>query len=117
MIKEVPHDWLFPQVLAVVDHGGASTTAAVLRAGTPSITLPFFADQPVWGEKLTRLGISPAPILYHKVSEETLAAAIEIVLGDEVMRKKAQELGEKIQGEDGVANAVEAFHRHLGLIG
>jgi hypothetical protein len=32
------------------------------------------------------------------------------------MRKKAQELGEKIRGEDGVANAVEAFHRHLGLI-
>jgi UDP:flavonoid glycosyltransferase YjiC (YdhE family) len=117
VIKEVPHDWLFPQVPAVVHHGGASTTAAVLRAGTPSVTVPFFADQPVWGEKLTRLGVSPAPIPYHKVSEKTLAAAIEIVLGDEVMQKKAQELGQKIRGEDGVANAVEAFHRHLGLIG
>ena len=60
MIKEVPHDWLFPQVSAVVHHGGASTTAAVLRAGIPSVTVPFFADQPVWGEKLTRLGVSPA---------------------------------------------------------
>ena len=36
VIKEVPHDWLFPQVPAVVHHGGASTTAAVLRAGTPN---------------------------------------------------------------------------------
>jgi UDP:flavonoid glycosyltransferase YjiC (YdhE family) len=116
MIKEVPHDWLFPQVPAVVHHGGASTTAAVLRAGTPSVTVPFFADQPIWGEKLTRLGVSPQPIPYQKVSEETLATAIEIVLGDEVMRSKAQELGEKIRGEDGVANAVEAFHRHLGLL-
>ncbi|MEH1924133.1 glycosyltransferase [Nostoc sp.] len=94
-----------------------SITAAVLRAGTPSITVPFFADQPIWGEKLTRLGVSPAPIPYKKLSDKTLAAAIEIVLGDEVMRKKAQELGEKIRAEDGVANAVEAFHRHLGLIG
>lgn len=50
------------------------------------------------------------------MSDKTLAAAIEVVLGDEVMRCKAQELGEKIRGEDGVANAVEAFHRHLGLI-
>ncbi|MBD2731597.1 glycosyltransferase family 1 protein [Nostoc sp. FACHB-892] len=117
VIKEVPHDWLFPQVPAVVHHGGASTTAAVLSAGIPSITVPFFADQPVWGEKLSRLGVSPQPIPYHKVSEETLAAAIEVVLRDEGMQAKAQELGEKIRGEDGVANAVEAFHRHLGLIG
>ncbi|NEU84139.1 hypothetical protein G1O98_35400 [Nostoc sp. UIC10630] len=57
------------------------------------------------------------PIPYKKVSDKTLAAAIEIVLGDEVMQKKAQELGEKIRAEDGVANAVEVFHRHLGLIG
>jgi UDP:flavonoid glycosyltransferase YjiC (YdhE family) len=65
---------------------------------------------------LLRLGVSPAPIPYRKVSEETLAAAIEIVLGDKVMRCKAQELGQKLRGEDGVANAVEAFHRHLGLL-
>jgi len=76
----------------------------------------FFADQPVWGEKLTRLGVSPQPIPYKKVSDKTLAAAIEIVLGDKVMRCKAQELGQKIRDEDGVANAIEAFHRHLGLI-
>ncbi|WP_341531457.1 glycosyltransferase (plasmid) [Nostoc sp. UHCC 0302] len=114
--KEVPHDWLFPQVSAVVHHGGASTTAAVLRAGIPSVTLPFFADQPIWGEKLTRLGVSPPPIPYKKLSTETLAEAIEVVLGDEVMKKKAQDLGQKIRGEDGVANAVEAFHRHLGLL-
>ncbi|MBD2535894.1 hypothetical protein H6G97_43805 [Nostoc flagelliforme FACHB-838] len=50
---------------AVVHHGGASTTAAVLRAGTPSLTVPFKACQPVWGEKLTRLGVSPQPIPYR----------------------------------------------------
>jgi hypothetical protein len=38
-------------------------------------------------------------------------------VGDEVMKKKAQELVQKLRGEDGVANAVEVFHRHLGLIG
>ncbi|MBD2535100.1 hypothetical protein H6G97_39075 [Nostoc flagelliforme FACHB-838] len=55
---------------AVVHHGGASTTAAVLRSGIPSVTVPFKTYQPVWGEKLTRLGVSPAAIPYHKVSEE-----------------------------------------------
>lgn len=81
-----------------------------------SVTVPFFADQPIWGEKLTRLGVSAAPIPYKKLSQEALAEAIEVVLGNEVMKKKAQELGQKLRGEDGVTNAVEAFHRHLGLI-
>ncbi|WP_341530174.1 hypothetical protein WKK05_13285 [Nostoc sp. UHCC 0302] len=63
-----------------------------------------------------RLGVSPAPIPYKKISEKTLAQAIKVVLGDEVMQKKAQELGKKIKREDSVANAVEAFHRHLGII-
>ncbi|MBW4566067.1 MAG: hypothetical protein KME32_34335 [Mojavia pulchra JT2-VF2] len=35
-ISDVPHDWLLPQVSAMVHHGGASTTAAVLRAGIPN---------------------------------------------------------------------------------
>ncbi|WP_225895808.1 glycosyltransferase [Dendronalium phyllosphericum] len=117
VIKDVPHDWLLPQVPAMVHHGGAGTTAAVLRAGIPSIVVPFFADQPVWGQKLAQLGVSPQPIPYKKLTQETLAAAIEVVLGDEGMRSLAQELGEKIRSEDGVANAVEAFHRYLGLIG
>jgi len=115
-MSDVPHDWLLPQVKAMVHHGGAGTTAAVLRAGIPSIVVPFFADQPVWGQKLAQLGVSPPPIPYKQVSEKSLAAAIEAVLGDEAMLQKAQELGQKIRREDGVANAVEAFHRHLGLI-
>ena len=31
LVNSVPHAWLFPQVAAVVHHGGAGTTAAGLR--------------------------------------------------------------------------------------
>src|SRR4051794_4560574 len=43
-VTEIPHDWLFPQMAAVVHHGGAGTTAAALRAGVPAIITPLFAD-------------------------------------------------------------------------
>jgi len=33
VIGEAPHDWLFPEMSAVVHHAGAGTTAAGLRAG------------------------------------------------------------------------------------
>src|SRR6266498_1137712 len=51
-LKSVPHDWLFPQVDAVIHHGGAGTTAAGLRAGVPAIIKPFFGDQFFWGDRI-----------------------------------------------------------------
>jgi UDP:flavonoid glycosyltransferase YjiC (YdhE family) len=45
LTESVPHTWLFPYMAAVVHHGGAGTTGAVLRAGVPSIVIPFFGDQ------------------------------------------------------------------------
>jgi UDP:flavonoid glycosyltransferase YjiC (YdhE family) len=44
-IGNCPHDWLFKQCVAVVHHGGAGTTAAGLRAGKPTVIVPFFGDQ------------------------------------------------------------------------
>jgi sterol 3beta-glucosyltransferase len=46
VVDDVPHDWLFPRVRAVVHHGGAGTLAAGLRAGKPTVVAAFFADQP-----------------------------------------------------------------------
>jgi UDP:flavonoid glycosyltransferase YjiC (YdhE family) len=46
IIGNCPHDWLFLRVSVVVHHGGAGTTAAGLKAGKPTIVVPFFGDQP-----------------------------------------------------------------------
>ena len=35
LIDDIPHDWLFPRVAAVVHHGGVGTFAEGLRAGCP----------------------------------------------------------------------------------
>lgn len=109
----VPHDWLFPQVAAVVHHGGSGTTAAVCRAGVPSIGVPFFADQSAWTQRLADLGVSPQPIPYKKLSVERLAAAIQQVASDSGMRHRAAELGQRIQAEDGVVYAVEWIQNQL----
>jgi sterol 3beta-glucosyltransferase len=114
MLPSVPHRWLFPQMDAVVHHGGAGTTAAGLEAGVPSIIIPFFGDQPFWGKRVEELGVGPKPIPRRKLSAERLAEAIIEAGSDEKMRRRAAELGEKIRAEDGVANAVSFIREYVG---
>lgn len=114
MIDSAPHDWLFPRMAAVVHHGGMGTTAAGIRAGVPTVTVPFFADQPFWGKRACDLGVGAKPIPRAKLTAERLAAAIQVTIDDGEIRRRAAELGFKLRAEDGVGRAIEAFRRLLG---
>lgn len=81
-IEEAPHEWLLPQVAAVVHHSGAGTTAAGLRAGRPTVICPFFADQPFWGRRVHALGAGPLPIPQRELSARRLAKAITTATSD-----------------------------------
>ena len=105
-IRSAPHDWLFPRMAAVVHHGGAGTTAAGLRAGVPTITVPFFLDQPFWGHRVKVLGVAPEPIPRKQLSVDRLSAAIHTAATDPAMRQRAADLGMRIRDEDGVKIAV-----------
>lgn len=106
MVSAVPHSWLFPRMAAVVHHGGAGTTAAGLRAGVPSIIIPFFGDQPFWGQKIADLGVGTAPIPRKQLTVAKLATAIDRAINDPVMRQRAADLGVKIRAEDGIGDVV-----------
>jgi len=110
LVRQVPHDWLFPRVAAVVHHGGAGTTAAGLRAGRPTIICPFFGDQPFWGRRVRDAGAGPDPIPQTDLTPRHLAAALRKTTTEE-MRRSAATLGKKIQSENGVATAVGCLER------
>jgi UDP:flavonoid glycosyltransferase YjiC (YdhE family) len=112
-IDEVPHDWLLPQMAAAIHHGGAGTTAAALRAGIPSVVVPFFADQTLWAHRVEQLGVGPTPIPRRQLSPERLAAAIHTAVRDSEMRQHASALGDRIRAEDGVTRAVSVLQSIL----
>jgi UDP:flavonoid glycosyltransferase YjiC (YdhE family) len=114
-IDWVPFDWLLPRVAAAVHHGGAGTTAASLRAGVPTIVVPFFLDQFYWGRRVFELRVGPRPILRKSLEANSLAAAMRLATTDTGMRDRAATLGARIRAEDGVARAVTTFERHLKL--
>jgi UDP:flavonoid glycosyltransferase YjiC (YdhE family) len=108
-ISDVPHSWLFPRVAAVVHHGGVGTTAAGLRAGVPSLLVPFFGDQFFWGRRVCELGAGPHAIPRNELTSERLADGLKTCVRGSSLRERARRLGEEIRSEDGIARAVDAI--------
>ncbi|MBX3066829.1 MAG: glycosyltransferase family 1 protein [Anaerolineae bacterium] len=113
VLHGAPHDWLFPRVAAAIHHGGAGTTGASLRAGIPTVVVPFIADQPFWGERVEALGVGPAPIPRKKLTTAGLVTAIRAT-DDPQMQQKAAALGQQIRAEDGVATAIKWIEHYYG---
>lgn len=111
-LDSAPHDWLLPRCTLVIHHGGAGTTSAGLRAGIPTIVVPFTADQPFWGGRIHAMGAGPRPILVKDLSVERLTQAMAAAGGDAI-RTRAQALGMRIRGEAGVNQAVELLESHV----
>jgi sterol 3beta-glucosyltransferase len=105
-IEVAPHSWLFPQVSAVVHHGGCGTTAAGLLAGKPSIICPFFGDQPFWGRHVERLRVGPSPIPQKRLAVESLCHAIDTAKNDSTIRENAAAIGRRLRKENGTSNVV-----------
>ncbi|KAI4738527.1 UDP-Glycosyltransferase/glycogen phosphorylase [Aureobasidium sp. EXF-12298] len=112
MLGNVPHDWLFKHVSCVVHHGGAGTTAAGIAAGRPTLVVPFFGDQPFWGDMIARAGAGPDPIPYEQLTVEKLVNAINFCLRPESL-ERAKELAKKIAAERGCDVGAQSFHQFL----
>jgi UDP:flavonoid glycosyltransferase YjiC (YdhE family) len=110
-VGDLPHDWLFPQVAAVVHHAGAGTTGAGLRAGVPTVPVPVLADQPFWAHRLHDLGVAPEPVYFAKLTAEALSGALRECLGEPGYRERAASLARRIADEDGAAAVLARIER------
>jgi UDP:flavonoid glycosyltransferase YjiC (YdhE family) len=105
-----PLDAVLPHAAAVVHHGGVGTCGESLRAGIPSLIIPFGYDQPDNAERLRKLGVARV-IRRHKVSEETLFHGLSKILDTPSMAARAKELSRHIQPAADIGATVDAIER------
>lgn len=105
-VGNCPHDWLFPRCSAVCHHGGAGTIAAGLKAGKPTIVVPFFGDQFFWGGVIERSGAGPQAIEAKNITTERFIRAIRFCQSSTVQGKAVQ-LRICMSREDGLKTGKE----------
>jgi sterol 3beta-glucosyltransferase len=111
VVGDVPHDWLFPRMIALVHHAGGGTAAAGLRAGIPAVTVPVLGDQPFWAARLAALGAGPPPVPRKQLSVAALAAAIKDAVARPAYLAQTEALARRLASEDGAAPVISTLAR------
>lgn len=103
-----PFTEILPRGCATVHHGGIGTTAQAIRAGKPTVIVPFAHDQFDNAARAKRLGLSQT-IPRTRLTADALAAALQTILDDPAYARRAAELASRIEHDDGAARAADAL--------
>jgi len=111
---ELPHEWLFPRCKLTVQHGGAGTTQATLKAGIPTVITPVITDQYTNRRNVRERGVGIGCSRLVDLTAQELASAIARAQGAGVKSRAAQ-LGEAMRTENGIKAAVERIKEHIAI--
>jgi UDP:flavonoid glycosyltransferase YjiC (YdhE family) len=95
-----PYTAVLPRGCATVHHGGIGTTAQAMRAGRPTVIVPFAHDQFDNAARAWRLGVSET-LARKRLSAVSMSAALRKILDDPAYAARAATLGQRIASDDG----------------
>lgn len=105
-----PFSELLPRSLAVVHSGGIGSTAQCLRAGVPSLIVPFAYDQFDNAARTVRIGCGRT-VAKRDYTSARVAAELHELTQTETYRTRAREIGRRIRAENGAARACDLLER------
>jgi UDP:flavonoid glycosyltransferase YjiC (YdhE family) len=112
VVEYAPYSELLPHASVVVHQGGIGTTAQALRAGVPTLVVPWAHDQPDNAYRLRKLGVSRTLDRKHYTAANA-AREIRPLLEQPDYATSARTLNEQLLAEDGLKTACDAIQRHL----
>jgi len=103
-VEYAPYAQLLPKACLMVHHGGVGTTSQGLRAGIPTLIVPFAFDQSDNAEHARRLGTSRT-LYRHQYKALRVAKELGILLDRPHYAQNAAVVGEVLRRENGAAKA------------
>lgn len=112
----LPYSEIMPQTAVIVHQGGIGTTAQGLRAGRPTLVVPWAHDQPDNAERLRKIGVGRT-ISRKQYRAQLVTKELDRLLHDKSYGERAQQIGAQITNEDGVSCACDAIEVALKTAG
>jgi sterol 3beta-glucosyltransferase len=109
-LDSVSHSNLFPFVKVILHHGGIGTTHAALRAGTPSVIVPFIVDQPWWAHKLNKQKLGPKSLPLRKLRSKNVSKRITQALK---YKQSVIEVSQKMNEDKGIEETLRILEEYL----
>jgi UDP:flavonoid glycosyltransferase YjiC (YdhE family) len=108
-----PFSGVYPRCTAVIHHGGIGMTAQALRAGVPSLVVPWGFDQFFTAAQVTHISAG-LWMSRRRYTFRRVARALQALLQkDSTYRRRALTIAAQIAEEDGVGNLCAAIERLL----
>jgi UDP:flavonoid glycosyltransferase YjiC (YdhE family) len=111
-VNYAPFELLLARACAMVHHGGVGTTSQGLRAGIPTLIVPFAFDQPDNAAHAARLGGSRT-LPRTKYRAARVAKELDMLFSMPDYATRANEIGELVRRENGAAAASDLIEQVL----
>ena len=108
--QTLPQTTVIPQVDLVITHGGNNTTTESLHFGKPMVLLPLFWDQYDNAQRMDELGFGIRLATYEFTPEE-INGAIDRLLDDRDLRRRMDEMGQRIRAREGLRRGADIIER------
>lgn len=99
-VSQIPYEWIFPKVYAVIHHGGSGTTHQALKHGCATMIIPHIIDQFVWNQIVSELGAGPKGVNIGKLSAGKLEPLLLDLYKNRDYKERAEQLGKQMRSED-----------------
>ena len=99
-VSQIPYDWVFPKMYAVIHHGGSGTTHLALKYGCATLIIPHFIDQFIWDEFILELGLGPKGIKISRITNKNLEPKVLELLNNKSFKERSERIGNQLGKED-----------------
>jgi len=111
-VNNIPYDWIFSRVYAVVHHGGSGTTHTALKYACPSLIIPHIIDQFFWRRIIIDLELGPDSASIKKLNEINFEQSLLALLNNESYQVNARTISEKMKKESNKERLYELIVRN-----
>lgn len=114
-VDYAPFESLLDRGCAMIHHGGVGTTSQGLRAGVPTLIVPFAFDQPDNAARAQKLGTSRT-LHRSRYKRDNVARELDKLMNTPHYALRAKTVSEALRQERGAARACDLIEEYLQWI-